>query len=91
VNEDELRDLIERDAQVQEMTQHPGWALLQDYMRAQMEAKQRWLIIGNADTLEEYRRMTGWLQGVGDALSAPEALAAQVDRARREVDAPASA
>ena len=77
---DELRDLIERNALVQEMTRHPGWDLLADYMRAQMEAKQRSLLLGNADTIEDYRHQTGWLQGVTATLSAPEALAEQVQR-----------
>lgn len=75
-----LRDLIERNSQVQEMTQHPGWDLLKDYVRAQMEAKQRWVLLGNADTLDEYRKATGWIQGVIDVLEAPDVLAAQVER-----------
>jgi hypothetical protein len=81
VTSDELRDLVERNTQVQEMTRHPGWALLEDYLRAQLEAKQRWLLVGNAKTLEEYREMTGWLQGVRDTLNAPNALHEQVERA----------
>ena len=76
----DLRDLIERNHQVQELIRQPGWPLLCDYLRAQMEAKQRWLLLGHADTLEEYRRVVGWLQGVSDALSAPDVLAAQVER-----------
>lgn len=84
---DELRELIERNAQVQEMTQHPGWALLGDYMRAQLEARQRYLLVGSAKDIEDYRKMTGWLQGVSDTLSAPATLGEQVQRAQAEHDA----
>lgn len=80
----ELRDLIERHSQIQELTQHPGWSLLGDYMRAQMEAKQRSLLLGNAKTIEDYRAQTGWIKGVSDVLDAPEALAEQVEREERE-------
>jgi hypothetical protein len=80
----ELRDLVERNAQVQEMALHPGWELLCDYVRAQMGAKQRSLLLGNADSLEEYREQVGWLQGVSAVLNAPQTLAEQVDREQRK-------
>lgn len=89
VNPD-LRDLIERNAQIQEMTQHPGWALLEDYMRAQMGAKQRSLLLGNADTIEEYREWTGWLKGVSATLDAPDTLAKQLEREAAQDDAQAA-
>jgi hypothetical protein len=80
----ELRDLIERNAQIQEMSLHPGWELLCDYVRAQMMAKQRSLLLGNADSLEEYREQVGWLQGVTAVLNAPQSLAEQVTREQQK-------
>ena len=84
---DDLRDLIERNAAVQEMTQHPGWMLLQDYMREQQAAKQHWLIVGNADSMEEYNKVTGWLAGVAATLNAPLTLDAQTERETKEEEA----
>ena len=86
MTEDEFRDLVERNAQIQEITERPGWPLLADYLRAQMEAKQRWVLLGDAKTMDEYKKVTGWLQGVTDALTAPNALAEQVERERRELE-----
>lgn len=77
---DELRDLIERNSQIQELTRHPGWPLLVDYMHDRMFKEQRSLILGNARTIEDYRNTTGWLKGVTDTLTAPDALAEQVER-----------
>jgi hypothetical protein len=83
---DELRDLIERNHQVQELTRHPGWPLFCDYLRAQLEAKQRYLILGNAKDIEDYRKIASWVAGVTDALNAPQMLSEQVERARRAED-----
>src|SRR5436190_9701774 len=87
---DELRDLIERNATVQEMAQHQGWALLEDYIRAQMEAKQTYLLTGNADSMEEYNKITGWIAGVRAVLNSPWALDAQTDRQKKEEEANAN-
>lgn len=84
--DDELRELIERDSLVQEMTQHPGWELLCDYIRVKLAAEQRSLVLGNMKTFEEYQRRVGFAEGVVYALNAPAALADLVERARKEAD-----
>ena len=81
---DELRDLVERNADVQAMTQTPGWPLLEDYIRAQLGAKQNYLLVGNAESMEEYNKITGWLAGVQAVLNAPSALNAQTERQKEE-------
>jgi len=84
---DELSDLIQRNAGVQEMTHHHGWDLLEDYIRAQMEAKQTYLLQGSADSMEEYAKITGWIAGVRAVLNAPKALDEQTDRQKKEEEA----
>jgi len=84
---DALSDLIKRNAAVQEMTNHPGWALLEDYMREQQAAKQHYLILGNADSMEEYNKVTGWLAGVAATLNAPTTLDSQTEREKKEEEA----
>lgn len=84
---DEVSDLIKRNAAVQEMAQHPGWPLLEDYIRAQLGAKQNYLLMGNVDSMEEYTKITGWLAGVQAVLNAPLALDAQTERAKKEEEA----
>jgi len=84
---DELSDLIKRNAAVQEMTHHQGWELLADYIRAQMEAKQTYVLNGNADNMEEYNKITGWIAGVRAVLDSPKTLDAQTDRQKKEEEA----
>lgn len=84
----ELRDLIERDSQVQEMMQHPGWEILCDYIRIKLAAEQRSLILGNMESFEEYQRRVGLVAGMMYALEAPQSLAEWVDRTRREAERP---
>ena len=81
---DDLAELIERNSIVQNMTQQEGWELLQDYIRAQMAAKQHYLLLGNAETMEEYNKVTGWLAGVTAVLNAPAALNEQTERQKKE-------
>lgn len=69
-DDDRLRELIERVAQISEMTQHPGWSLYRDLVVAQTATKQRSILAGHL-TPDVYSRECGWVAGAIAALDAP--------------------
>ena len=80
MTDDEFRDLVERHRIIEDLTTTPGWAYLADYMTAQIAAKNRALLNGNAKTIEDYRGMAGWIQGAQAVLTASETLGDQINR-----------
>ncbi len=84
MNDAEFRDLTERALAIQLLTEHASWPLYVDYITAQIAAKNRWLLQGNAKTLEEYRGTAGWIQGAQACLNAHETLNASLQRAHQE-------
>jgi hypothetical protein len=86
VNDAELRALVERNAQVQELTKHPGWELYCDFVRHRLAIEQGLLIRGNFDSLEDYKKKAGWVAGAIYALEAPDALMKLVESAHAPAD-----
>jgi hypothetical protein len=86
VTEDELRDLVERAFEIEQMQESAGWLYLRDYVSAQIQAKNRFLLNGHAKTLEEYRSEAGWIQGAMFVLEAQERLQETVRVARAQLD-----
>lgn len=84
---DELRDLLERSARIQEVVQHPGWQYLYDYIVAITATEQRFILAGNCKTQEEYARRTGKVAGMHAVLDAPSALAERVAEMQARVAA----
>jgi hypothetical protein len=84
VNEDQIRDLLERADQIRSLTQHPAWALLTDFVHSQLEAKQRALLGGMHDDLLRYKFDSGWVQGAMAVLHAPDRLDEQIQRIQQE-------
>lgn len=81
---DELRDLIERDTQIQELTRHPGWEVLRDLVLERAEPVQKGLLSGAPKDIERYRYDVGWWQGVRDVLDAPDLHSRRLELVRRE-------
>jgi hypothetical protein len=88
IDDQELRFLIERNAQIQDMVRHPGWAYYCDYLVALIEPTQRRIMDGGAHTIEEYRTETGRAAGIRLAITAPTRLAQQVERMQEEREEP---
>lgn len=76
---DAERHLLERAAQIQELTRHPGWAYLCDYVTALTTAKQNRILKGGCRDIEEYRQFTGEVTGMLAVLDAPNKLQQQID------------
>lgn len=77
-DDDQLRELHERVAQIGEMTQHPGWGLYKDLVLAKTTARQRVILAGRLSP-EDYNRETGWVAGAIAALDAPADLALKLE------------
>ena len=85
MNDDALRALVEQAHQINELTQHPGWDVLLDYLRfseGALAKRQVQLLQGGAKTFDDYQRRIGFIEGVQYAIDAPERLQTTVDTLR---------
>lgn len=86
MTEDELRDLDEQNAYIQEIANLPGWQAVSDFILSRAEPVQAGLISGAPKDYEEYRERVGWVKGVLDVLKVPEQSQERVDRLRAELE-----
>ena len=88
MTQDELRALVEQHHQLDELTKHPGWEVLVDYVLhggGGSVKRQHRLVNGQLTTYEEYVKETGWLQGAHHVLEAPKTVLAMVATAREQL------
>lgn len=85
--EDEFRELLERTQVVEDMAATPGWAYLADRATVSIAAKQRQILAGSVTDINEYKAVSGWLQGAEFVLSLPRRMREEVERARERDDA----
>lgn len=74
MSEEELRELQELAFQLDELTQHPGWAVFVDNIRfgpGGMLSHQKRVLGGSCKTPEEYQHQVGWIAGCEFCLEAP--------------------
>lgn len=86
LDEQNLRDLIERSHQIHLLTQHPGWVYFRDYLVALTGSAQNMILSGSCKTYEDYRAKTGYVSGVRAALEAPDRLIERVRRLQEELN-----
>lgn len=60
---------------VQDLTEHPGWPVLVDWLNLNMVPTKRAILNGSVRSHEDYLKQAYWLKGVTDAIQAPQALA----------------
>jgi hypothetical protein len=77
---DELRDLQERVALVDELSQSQGWDMLWDRALVTVRAKQLRLVQGKAGSYEDYLRETSFLEGMDFVRKLPERLRLELER-----------
>ena len=82
MTDSEFRALAERAYAVQSLREHPGWDVLAAEVEGRCDAKNRWLLNGNAKTLEDYRDAAGWVTGAREVLRLADSLAEQIERER---------
>jgi hypothetical protein len=78
VEDDELRDLQERVALIEEMSSHPGWTMLTDRAHATLRSTQQSIINGRLD-LDTYRNRCGFIEGAFFILNLPGAVRSELD------------
>lgn len=74
MTDDELRELQELAHQLEELTRHPGWKVMVDYVHfgaGMLAHHQKYLLSGNCKSPEEYQRYAGWVAGSQAVLDAP--------------------
>lgn len=91
VTENELRELIERQHLLHELSRHEGWPIYVDYIVDQMAKKQRRLLSGQLEDMEGYKFEAGYLAGAQYALDAERNIEAMVARAREMLELVATA
>jgi len=85
--EDEyLRELIERASLIEELTHHPGWGLFVEYLRAVSASMEDRLLKSYAKNFDEYRYETGKLAGLQTAIEAPRRLQVAVALAQEQAE-----
>lgn len=73
-----------------ELTRHPGWPVLVDFMETISNPAKRRVLNGQQQTIEEYKSVTGELVGIHKVLDAPAVVAGMLEeekaqRVEREV------
>jgi hypothetical protein len=77
VNDDELRALVEQAHQLEELTKHPGWAVLEDFAlrrpggSATMQSR---IVNGNCESIDDYKLGVGYLKGIHYVIDAPQTV-----------------
>lgn len=72
---DRLRLLVENAAQLQSLTEHPGWQVLRDEAERTIAAEERIVMRGRCDP-QEYARRVGRVQAARGFLNLPDAVIA---------------
>lgn len=84
LGDEDFRDLIERSALIREMSDHPGWLLLNDRAKVNLFSRQRSLIQGQVKSMEDYVRQTAWMEGVSFILDLPAVVQNELERETAE-------
>lgn len=85
MNDDEYRALQEQAHLLQELTRHPGWPVLVDFLEVISRSAKKRVLNGNLDSIDAYKSVTGELVGIHKAIDAPSVVAGMLEneRARR--------
>lgn len=74
MDEKGLRDQIERAHMIEQLSQHHGWPMFIDYLTALTTGLQERILTGRCGDIEEYRFLTGQVDGLLKAINAPKTL-----------------
>ncbi len=76
MTDEKYRALVEQSFQLNELTNHPGWPVLVDYMlTVVLKPRKDRILNGNLDSLDEYKRIAGFCQGSEWVLNAHQIIA----------------
>ena len=89
MTEDDRRELIERSHQLNELTKHPGWEILQDYVLFSPGGSafhQKKMILKGSSSWEEYQRDFNFVRGIHYVVEAPKRIEDAVRNSAPEED-----
>lgn len=69
---EEAGRLLDRAQQISDLTRHPGWPHLVEFVEEMAHLKSKYILAGSCEDAETYKRMVGWLEGAAFALNAAE-------------------
>ena len=67
--------MIEQAHLIEQLTQHPGWPVLLDWMHQRMMPRKKRLLNGMIPDRDEYLSTTGFLLGIHEIIDAPAKVA----------------
>lgn len=82
----EYRALQEQAHQLEELTRHPGWPVLVDFMETISRAAKLRVLNGKLMSVEEYKSVTGELIGIHKVLDAPSVVQGMLQGEVRQRD-----
>lgn len=82
MNQQEARAIVERAHLINDLATHNSWSVLVNYVNETARAKQHIVVNGGCKDIEDYRRQTGWLEGVAFVLDAANRTEEQARQAR---------
>jgi hypothetical protein len=82
VKSDEARFAVELSHQLSVLASYPEWRVLVDYVQKTEVLKQSYLLNGGCRNIEEYKKISGWLEGVHFVLDAAKTTEDAAVRAR---------
>jgi len=79
MDDQEFRDLQERSALIEQMSEHPGWAMLIDRAHYTIGAKQQQILKGDIPDYTAYQKAVAYVEGARDVLLLPDKVARELE------------
>lgn len=83
-SDEDYRALQEQAHLLEELTRHPGWPVLVDFMEAISKAAKLRVLNGKLDSIDSYRSTTGELVGIYKVLDAPSVVRGMVEAEQQQ-------
>jgi len=78
----EARRVVEQAQHIRDLHSHHGWKSLVEYVSKNANDKRKAVLSGACSDIGDYRKQTGWLEGVEFVLDAAEKIEASARMAR---------
>ena len=71
---------------IDQLTKHPGWPVMVDWLHTRMDPLKKQILNGGIDSHDAYLEATGYCKGIHEILDAPKKVATLVvnEQLRRE-------
>lgn len=83
-SDDDYRALQEQAHLLNELTRHPGWPVLIDFLETISRGAKKQVLNGYLDSIGAYKSVTGELVGIHKAIDAPAVVATMLEEEKRQ-------